>query len=94
MAQADDLRDLKLNPLTISEVIALKAASSLATEIGQAVSEECVNASFEAGQLPVHVQFFVKPEGDEAAFCIDPHFSIRVHFSDNETITEMEILDN
>lgn len=91
---ADDLRDLSINPLTNSENIALRASESLAAELGKDVSAECVNASFTPGTTPVHVQFYVATEGSDSAFCVDPHYSIRVHFTDSTTIHALEVLDN
>ena len=91
---ADDLRDLKTNPLTETETIALRASASLAAELGEVISAECVNASFAPGTAPVHVQFYVAAEGSDPAFCIDPHYSIRVHFTDSSTIHALEVLDN
>lgn len=91
---ADDVRDLSANPLTKTEAMALRASTSLAAELGKVVSPECVNASFTPGTTPVHVQFFVPADGADSAFCVDPHYSIRVHFTDSLTIHAMEVLDN
>lgn len=91
---ADDLRDLSAYPLTETEEVALRAAGDLAAELGEKVNKECVNASFMAGTMPVHVQFYVQANGEEQAYCVDPHYSIRVRFSAEDRIQALEVLDN
>ncbi|MBY0414860.1 MAG: hypothetical protein K2Q18_11875 [Bdellovibrionales bacterium] len=92
-AYADEIRDTKVYPLTKQEVSALRAASSLARELGQKVSPKCVNASFTPGTQPVHIQFYKSNPG-EAPFCVDAHNSITVKFDETTgVIIGMDVLD-
>jgi hypothetical protein len=87
----ESLRNLKVHPLTVNEFKALSAAVDFAKSLDEKISFECVNASFVPGVEPVSVQFLRL--GEEGPECVDPHYSLEVHFTPQGKITTIKIID-